>query len=106
MPEKTPFAIGERMSIIGSDGFLHLQDTFPNIGIYDADGFRSPDTTYWPEAHGTMGGALRDEFLYFIRCIDEGRRPDIITPEESLAAVRTTLAAKESAVTGKMVMID
>jgi predicted dehydrogenase len=53
-----------------------------------------------------MGGALRDEFLYFIRCIDEGRRPDIITPEESLAAVRTTLAAEESAATGKMVMMD
>ena len=106
MPEKTPFAIDERMSIIGSDGFLHIQDTFPNIGICDADGFRSPDTTYWPEAHGTMGGALRDEFLYFIRCIDEGRRPDIIMPEESLAAVCTTLAAEESAASGKMVMID
>ena len=107
MPEKTPFAIDERMSITGSDGFLHIQDTFPNIGICDADGFRSPDTTYWPESHGgALGGALRDEFLYFIRCINEGRRPDIITPEESLAAVRTTLAAEESAATGKMVMLD
>jgi len=30
MPEKTPFDIDERMSIIGSEGFVHIQDTFPN----------------------------------------------------------------------------
>ena len=56
--------------------------------------------------NGVMGGALREEFLYFVRCINEGRRPDIITPEESMAAVRTTLAAEESAATGKVVMLD
>jgi UDP-N-acetylglucosamine 3-dehydrogenase len=106
MPEKTPFDIDERMSIIGSDGFIHIQDTFPNFGVCNADGFRSPDTTYWPEMNGSLGGALRDEFLYFARCVQEGRRPDVITPEESLAAVRTTLAAEESAATGKMVMLD
>ena len=56
--------------------------------------------------NGVMGGALRELFLYFVRCINEGRRPDIITPEESMAAVRTTLAAEESAATGKVVMLD
>jgi UDP-N-acetylglucosamine 3-dehydrogenase len=30
MPEKTPFDIDERMSIIGSEDFVHIQDTFPN----------------------------------------------------------------------------
>jgi UDP-N-acetylglucosamine 3-dehydrogenase len=106
MPEKTPFDIDERMTIIGSDGFVHIQDTFPNFGICNAEGFRSPDTTYWPEMNGTLGGALREEFLYFTRCINEGRRPDIITPEQSLEAVRTTLAAEESAATGQVVRLD
>ena len=106
MPEKTPFDIDERMSIIGSDGFIHIQDTFPNFGICNADGFRSPDTTYWPETNGQLGGALREEFLYFVRCINEGRRPDIISPEQSMEAVRTTLAAEESAATGQVVMLD
>ena len=54
MPEKTPFDIDERMSIIGTEGFIHIQDTFPNIGICTKDGFRSPDTTYWPELHGAL----------------------------------------------------
>lgn len=106
MPEKTPFDIDERMSIIGTEGFIHVQDTFPNIGIASAEGFRSPDTTYWPTLHGTMTGALTAELGYFARCVQEGRRPDIITPEESMAAVRTTLAAEESAATGKIVTLD
>ena len=75
MPEKTPFDIDERMSIIGTEGFIHIQDTFPNIGICTEDGFRSPDTTYWPELHGASTGALREEFLYFARCIQGGTPP-------------------------------
>ena len=42
MPEKTPFDIDERMSIIGTDGFIHIQDTFPNIGICTEDGLPKP----------------------------------------------------------------
>ena len=29
MPEKTPFDIDERMSIIGTEGIIHVQDTLP-----------------------------------------------------------------------------
>lgn len=106
MPEKTPFDIDERMSIIGTEGFIHIQDTFPNIGICTPDGFRSPDTTYWPELHGQSAGALRAEFSYFADCATANRRPDIITPEESMLAVETTLAAEQSAASGEIVRLD
>lgn len=105
MPEKTPFDIDERMSIIGTDGFIHIQDTFPNIGVCTADGFRSPDTTYWPELHGQTAGALRAEFSYFADCASANRRPEIITPEESMRAVETTLAAEASAASGEIVRL-
>ena len=65
MPEKTPFDIDERMSIIGTEGIIHVQDTFPNLGIVDGNKLHSPDTTYWPMFNGVRGGALRDEFSYF-----------------------------------------
>ncbi|MEX1180880.1 MAG: Gfo/Idh/MocA family oxidoreductase [Cucumibacter sp.] len=103
MPDKTPFDIDERMSVIGSEGFVHIQDTFPNIGIVTKDGFRSPDTTYWPQINGVLGGALRDEFAYFARCCATDTPPAIITPEESLAAVEAALAAEESAASGQVV---
>ncbi len=103
MPDKTPFDIDERMSIIGSDGFVHVQDTFPNIGICTKDGFRSPDTTYWPQLRGMTTGALREELSYFAQCCLTDSAPAVITPEESMAALQAALAAEESAATGQVV---
>ena len=105
MPEKTPFDIDERMSIIGTEGFIHIQDTFPNLGIVGSDKFHSPDTTYWPEFDGARGGALREEFSYFANCALAGKTPEIGRPEDAAAALEATLAAEESARTGQVVTI-
>ncbi|HUX65685.1 MAG TPA: Gfo/Idh/MocA family oxidoreductase [archaeon] len=105
MPEQTPFDIDERMSIIGTDGLIHVQDTFPNLGIVSKVGLRSPDTTYWPEFDGYRGGALREEFLYFADCALKGIAPTISTPVDAMRALEATLAAEESARTGKVVKV-
>jgi UDP-N-acetylglucosamine 3-dehydrogenase len=105
MPDKTPFDIDERMSIIGTEGIIHVQDTFPNLAIVDDNKLHSPDTTYWPEFDGVRGGALRDEFSYFSRCALDGRKPAIGTPEDATAALEATLAAELSARTGEVVKI-
>ena len=77
MPEKTPFDIDERMSIIGDAGIIHVQDTSPNLGIVSNDKLHSPDTTYWPVFDGMRGGALREEFSYFAACALKGETPAI-----------------------------
>lgn len=82
---------------------MHVQDTFPNIGICTKDGFRSPDTTYWPTLHGATSGALVAELSYFANCCATNTAPAIITPEESMAALEATVAAEESAATGQVV---
>jgi UDP-N-acetylglucosamine 3-dehydrogenase len=106
MPEKTPFDIDERMSIIGTEGFIHVQDTFPNLGIAASDRFHSPDTTYWPEFDGARGGgALKAEFEYFADCTSKRKRPTIGTAEDATAALAATIAAEESARTGQVVKI-
>ncbi|MBV9635700.1 MAG: Gfo/Idh/MocA family oxidoreductase [Methylobacteriaceae bacterium] len=105
MPAKTPFDIDERMTIIGSEGFIHVQDTFPNLGIVSSEKFYSPDTTYWPEFDGVRAGALREEFAYFSRCIQDGRKPSLVTPQDAMAALEAALAAEESARTGEVARI-
>ena len=87
------------------NGFVHVQDTFPNIGICTKDGFRSPDTTYWPTLHGVTSGALVAELSYFANCCRTDIAPTIITPEESMAALGATVAAEESAATGQVVYL-
>ena len=105
MPEKTPFDIDERMSIIGTEGIIHVQDTFPNLGIVDKSRLHSPDTTYWPMFNGVRGGALRAEFEYFADCALKGKTPEIGRPEDAAAALEATIAAEESARTGEIVHI-
>ena len=106
MPDGSPFELDERMSVIGTEGFIHIQDTFPNIGICTKEGFRSPDTTYWPELHSITSGALHEEWSYFARCVREGTRPALITPEEAMEVARTVLAAHESATSGTVVRLE
>lgn len=106
LPDRTPFQIDERMEIIGTEGSIHIHEVHPNLSICDKDGWHSPDTTYWPELHGVRAGALREELSYFARCIQEGTRPAVITPEESLRAVEACLAAERSAATGRVVKLQ
>jgi len=107
LPDKTAFQIDERMEIIGTKGSIHIHETHPNFSVCDAEGWHSPDTTYWPELpiYRGRGGALREELSYFINCILEGTPPSIITPEESAEAVRVCLAAEKSAATGKIIRL-
>ncbi|PPR22258.1 MAG: scyllo-inositol 2-dehydrogenase (NAD(+)) [Alphaproteobacteria bacterium MarineAlpha10_Bin2] len=105
MPDTAPWLIDERMSIIGSEGFVQVQDTFPNLGLCTATGFTGPDTTYWPRVDGVTGGALKDEIMYFAGCVADGVTPSVITPEESLAAMKAVLAAEQSAESGEIVKL-
>jgi predicted dehydrogenase len=105
MPDKTAFQIDERMEIVGTQGSIHVQEVHPSLSICDAEGWRSPDTTYWPLLHGLRSGALREELAYFVTCIEQGRQPSVIAPEESREAVRACLAAEESARTGQIVRL-
>jgi UDP-N-acetylglucosamine 3-dehydrogenase len=105
MPDKTAFQIDERMEIVGTEGSIHIHETHPNYSVCDKNGWRSPDTTYWPEIHGRRAGALRDELSYFVTCVQNNERPTIIAPEESMAAVAACLAAERSAATGGVVTL-
>jgi UDP-N-acetylglucosamine 3-dehydrogenase len=91
------------MEIIGTDGGIYLQETYPALSVVDKDGSYTPDPTYWPELRpGVRGGALAEELSYFLQCILSNTRPTVITPEESMAAVVACLAAEKSALTGKV----
>jgi len=106
LPQKTPYRIDERMEIIGTDGAIYIQESAASLSICDRDGWRSPDTTYWPLVDGHRGGALREELAYFVDSILRGERPGIITPEEAAASVKACLAAEDSAAKGIPVRLD
>ncbi|MBI2303039.1 MAG: Gfo/Idh/MocA family oxidoreductase [Armatimonadetes bacterium] len=105
MPEKIPFQIDERLEVVGTKGSVHIHDTHPNFSVCDENGWRSPDTTYWPELHGMRSGALREELAYFASKVLADEPIEVIAPRESAAAVEACLAAEESARTGQVVYL-
>jgi predicted dehydrogenase len=56
-----------------------------------------PQSTYWPKVHGMRRGFLKEEFDYFVKCILEGKKPSVITPEESRLVVQAIKTAERSA---------
>ncbi|MCO6452187.1 MAG: Gfo/Idh/MocA family oxidoreductase [Caldilineales bacterium] len=106
MPDHKGYFPDERMEIIGTEGGVYLQETYPSLQVVAKDGSYTPDPTYWPEIRpGVRGGALAEELGYFLNCIVDGTPPSIITPEESLAAVQACLAAEYSAEIGQPVRV-
>ena len=107
MPDHKGYFPDERMEIIGTEGGIYLQETYPALSVVDRAGSYTPDPTYWPEIRpGVRGGALAEELGYFANCILTGEKPTVITPEESLAAVQACLAAECSAAIGRAVDVQ
>ncbi|OGS21237.1 MAG: hypothetical protein A2252_06090 [Elusimicrobia bacterium RIFOXYA2_FULL_39_19] len=105
LPENTPYAIDARMEIIGEKGAIYIDAGNSGLIINDSTGFHKPDTVYWPGFFGKRIGVLRTELDYFITCLVNNKRPDIITPEESKMAVEVIESAEKSAATGKVVTL-
>jgi UDP-N-acetylglucosamine 3-dehydrogenase len=105
LPAGTPFRIHEQMEIIGTDGAVYVHGGDTNLVIQTRQGIDCPDTLYWPEIHGEIVGALRTEMSYFVRCVEKGEQPTVVTPQEARAAVAVLAAAEQSAATGKVVKV-
>ena len=103
LPGNTPFTIDARMEIIGTEGALYIDAGNAGLTINDKEGLHKPDTMYWPTVAGCRVGVLRNELQYFVDCVSADSTPDLITPEESRAAVAVVVAAEQSAERGDVI---
>lgn len=106
LPDSTPFAIDARMEIIGDKGTLYIDCGNAGLTINDDKRMYKPDTVYWPNLYGRRVGALRSELNYFIECIQTEKKPEVITPAESRAAVVAMHAAEQSAASGEVIKLQ
>lgn len=101
LPENVPTVIDARLEIVGTAGMLAIDCSQTGLSILNQAGLKMRDTDYWPEQHGAVSGALRDELSYFAECIRSQRRPAVITPREAARAVAVIEVAERSAETGE-----
>ncbi len=105
LPEGTPFRIHEQLEVIGTEGAVYVHGADTNLMVQGKGGIDCPDTLYWPNLHGHIAGALREELAYFVDCVAREVLPAVVTPAEARAAVEATAAAEKSARTGKVVRL-
>ena len=105
LPENVPFAIDARMEIIGTKGAIYIDNSGPSYTVLKKEGWSYPQSTYWPKIHGMRRGFLKEELDYFVKCILQGRRPTVITPEESKMVVHAIRLAERSAKENKVIEI-
>ncbi|MCC7424118.1 MAG: Gfo/Idh/MocA family oxidoreductase [Planctomycetaceae bacterium] len=103
LPKNAPFAIDARMEIIGTEGAIYIDNSGSHYTLLTRDGLKHPQSTYWPKVHGLRRGYLKEEFDYFLKCVANGEKPTVITPEESRAVVHAVRMAERSAREGRVV---
>jgi UDP-N-acetylglucosamine 3-dehydrogenase len=97
LPDNAPFAIDARLEVIGTEGAVYIDNSGSHYTVLTRDGLKHPQSTYWPKVHGLRRGYLKEELDYFLKCVTAGRKPTVITPEESRAVVHAVLTAERSA---------
>jgi UDP-N-acetylglucosamine 3-dehydrogenase len=99
LPDKAN-AVDDAMQIITTAGVANI-DVHAGLNFWKENGQEVPEVSYEPRLRGSVFGALREELSYFALCALEGKQPTVVTAEEGLEALRTTLALVESAGSGK-----
>ena len=85
------------MEIIGTEGIINIDNSGNNYSVLTKKGMSYPQSTYWPKVHGMRRGFLKEEFDYFLKCIAEGKKPTVITPQESRDVVYAMRMTEKSA---------
>ena len=96
-----PAGVDAQMDIIGTKGEIHITMPPDNMVFIDDNehSFFNPETTLNPVT--IRQTALACEIEYFLKCIMRDETPSVITPEDALESLKTTIRIDESCVVVK-----
>lgn len=94
------------MEIAGVDEVVHVNYPSDAIWIETAHGRDYPDPAFFEYVNGEWIGALKSELAYFVRCVREGRTPEVVTLEEAAVGVRIAQLLIQSANEGREIAFE
>ena len=95
LPDKANI-LDDAMQVVATGGVANIC-MHSGLDLWLEEGVVIPDISYEPRLKNSVFGALREELSYFALCVLEGKPPEIVTAEDGVEAVRTTVALVESA---------
>ena len=105
LPKGSPAALDVALEVMGTEGVAFIQAPAANSAYWYNDGVQALEAKSRPKLHGRTIGPLRDEIGYFVSCVAEGRKPEVIKPEDALRALEVSLALLKSARDGSPVRL-
>lgn len=76
--------IDAQLEVVGTAQRGRIDLMAGGVDLWDGSHVRVPDTGLWPEVHGRVSGALREELAHFLECVRR-REPSRIAPPETAA---------------------
>jgi predicted dehydrogenase len=95
--------IDAQLEIVGTSQVGGVDLMSGGLSLWNDSSVRAPDTGLWPEVHGKVSGALREELAHFLDCARTGKPSPIAPPETAAVAVRLAEAIVRSSREGEAV---
>jgi predicted dehydrogenase len=106
IPALASSAPASGITVVGSEGWLRIEQGRSGLEAYAADGAGTGDlaidVSFWPDVHGRTSGALVNELQHFLDCVRSGRAP-VVSIDDGIEALRLSLAMESAASSGTTV---
>ena len=97
--------IDAQLEVVGTSQVGKVDLMADGLHLWNDSAVRAPDTGLWPEVHGRVSGALREELSHFLDCVRARRPSPLAPPEVGAAAVRLAEAIVRSSRDGGVVLL-
>ena len=88
--------IDAQLEVVGTSQVAKVDLMAGDLTLWDDSALRTPDTGLWPEVHGRVSGALREELSHFLDCVRSQKHSPLAPPDTGAMAVRLAEAIVRS----------
>jgi predicted dehydrogenase len=93
------------LEVVGSTMIAKSNLIGGNLLMWNSEGVLAPEVSWWPEAHGHVGGALRNEIVHFVDCVVRGVPSTVGSLKDALYGTILADRIIESASSGREVTL-
>jgi predicted dehydrogenase len=95
--------IDAQLEVVGTAQVGKVDLMAGGLALWNDSGARLPDFGLWPEVHGKVSGALREELAHFLDCVRSRRQSSLVPAETGALAVRLAEAIVRSSREGEAI---
>jgi predicted dehydrogenase len=95
--------IDAQLEVVGTSQVGKVDLMSGGLSLWNHSAARLPDFGLWPEVHGRVSGALREELAHFLECVRTRRQSSLVSAETGTLAVHLAEAIVQSSREGEAV---